>query len=225
MESIVVRQTLDLKNEKRSGCRKVLSTAMFVTSMLLTGLVVFAQNSVARTSKPAGKSVNVVIKTESGDIVVEIDGEHAPITAANFLHYVDQRLYDGGSFFRSTTPDNQKEKPVPIEVIQGGPAEAKASKDYPAIKLERTSVTGLKHVNGAISMARGEADSATISFFICINDQPGLDYGGKRNPDGQGFAAFGKVISGMDVVKKIQMSPEKGEALTPPVKIISIRRQ
>jgi peptidyl-prolyl cis-trans isomerase A (cyclophilin A) len=225
METPVIHPTLSLMNETRSGRRNLLSMALFAALALVAGFVVPAQNSAAHSSKAAGKIVKVVIKTELGDAVVEVDEEHAPITAANFLQYVDQKFYDGGSFFRATTPENQKEKPVPIEVIQGGPSEAKAGQDYPAIKLERTSVTGLKHVNGAISMARGEADSATISFFICINDQPGLDFGGKRNPDGQGFAAFGKVVSGMDVIKKIQMSPEKGEGLTPPIKIISIRRQ
>ena len=85
-------------------------------------------------------------------------------------------------------------------------------------------MTGLKHVDGAISMARAKPGSATSSFFICVNDQPELDFGGKRNPDGQGFAAFGRVVKGMDVVRAIQALPAQGQQLAPPVKIISVRR-
>ena len=91
--------------------------------------------------------------------------------------------------------------------------------------METTKQTGLHHTNGTISMARGAPASATSSFFICINDQPSLDFGGKRNPDGQGFAAFGKVTKGMDVVKKIQqLYPDQGQYFKPPVTIISIDR-
>jgi cyclophilin family peptidyl-prolyl cis-trans isomerase len=117
---------------------------------------------------------------------------------------------------------NQPTDEVKIEVIQGGllPAE----KCFAPIPFERTSVTGLKHVDGAISMARSAPDSATSSFFICVGDQPELDFGGKRNKDGQGFAAFGKVVYGMDKVKKIQQSPGEGQILSPPVKIISVGR-
>jgi peptidyl-prolyl cis-trans isomerase A (cyclophilin A) len=118
--------------------------------------------------------------------------------------------------------DNQPNNLIKIEVIQGGLLGKE--KDFPPIPLERTSVTGLKHLDGTISMARTEPDSATSSFFFCINDQPELDFGGKRNPDGQGFAAFGKVLSGMDVVRKIQQQPADGQTLKPPIKIISVAR-
>jgi peptidyl-prolyl cis-trans isomerase A (cyclophilin A) len=168
--------------------------------------------------------VRVLVKTEAGDFIVELDSKRAPITTSNYLRYVDGKFYDGGSFFRTTTPENQKQKPIGIEVIQAGTAEVKGRAEFPAIPLERTNVTGLKHVDGAISMARGGPDTATSSFFICIGDQPSLDFGGKRNPDGQGFAAFGKVVRGMEVVRKIQMSPAQGEMLKPPVKITSISR-
>jgi len=113
---------------------------------------------------------------------------------------------------------------VKIQVIQGGVSEEMSKMDYPAIPLERTNNTGLKHLNRTISMARDGADSATSDFFICIGDQPELDYAGKRNPDGQGFAAFGKVIKGMDVVRKIQKQPAKEQSLTPEIRIKSIRR-
>ena len=100
--------------------------------------------------------------------------------------------------------DNQPDSPVKIEVIQAGVNADRAKDGFPAIPIERTSVTGLRHTDGAISMARGQPDSATSGWFICINDQPSLDFGGARNPDGQGFAAFGRVVQGMDVVRKIQ---------------------
>jgi peptidyl-prolyl cis-trans isomerase A (cyclophilin A) len=164
----------------------------------------------------------VLIKTELGDIAVEIFADKAPITAANFLKYVDNKHYDGTAFFRTVTMDNQPKDEIKIEVIQGG--QLANDKEFPAIPLERTSVTGLKHIDRAISMARGGPDSATSSFFFCVGDQPELDFGGRRNKDGQGFAAFGKVVAGMDVVRKIHQSPKENQSLKPPIKIISIAR-
>ena len=172
--------------------------------------------------KPGPLNPKVVIKTELGNIVVEIYQDRAPITAANFLRHVDSKLYDSSVFHRTVTMDNQPGNAVKIEVIQGG--QLGPEKSFSAIALERTSVTGIKHVDGAISMARSSADSATSSFFICLGDQPELDFGGKRNSDGQGFAAFGKVISGMDVVKKIHKSPAEGQNLKPPIKILYAER-
>ncbi len=164
-----------------------------------------------------------IIKTELGDIRVELYPNKAPITVANFLKYVDSQLYDNSSFFRAVTMSNQPKDSIKIEVIQGGDVDS--LKQFPAIPLETTFQTGLAHKDGTISMARSAPNTATCSFFICINDQPSLDFGGKRNKDGQGFAAFGKVISGMDVVKKIQqLYPDQGQYFKPAVKIISIRR-
>ena len=148
----------------------------------------------------------------------------APKTTANFLRYVDGGFYDGGRFHRTVTPANQPDNKVKIEVIQAGVAPAKAKAEFPPVKLERTRDTGLKHTNGTISMARDGPDTATGDFFVCVGDQPELDFGGKRNPDGQGFAAFGRVVKGMDVVRKIQTSPAAGQALTPPMGIKSARR-
>ncbi len=126
--------------------------------------------------------------------------------------------YRKAVFYRAVTLKNQRKKKVKIEVIQGGLFQD--IKDMmPPIKLETTKQTGLHHLNGTLSMARNEPNSATSEFFICIGKQPSLDYGGKRNPDGQGFAAFGRVIRGMDVVKKIQQQPTDHQLLVPPVKI------
>jgi peptidyl-prolyl cis-trans isomerase A (cyclophilin A) len=110
-------------------------------------------------------------------------------------------------------------------VIQGGINPARAKEDGAPIPLERTSQTGIQHVDGAVSMARDGPDTATSDFFICIGEQPSLDFGGKRNPDGQGFAAFGRVVRGMDVVRKIQGAPAKGQTLTPAVKILKAARK
>jgi peptidyl-prolyl cis-trans isomerase A (cyclophilin A) len=180
----------------------------------------------------AQSPVRVRVQTELGDIVVEVDAAKAPVTAANFLRYVDDGHYDGGTWHRTVKMDNQPESTIKIEVIQAGVAPDKAKSGFPAIALERTSVTGLLHKDGVISMARGGPDSATSGWFICINDQPSLDFGGQRNPDGQGFAAFGRVVSGMDVVRKIQAAPSsadrktntEAQRLTPPIKITKVAR-
>jgi peptidyl-prolyl cis-trans isomerase A (cyclophilin A) len=161
----------------------------------------------------------VSIETALGTIVVELDTAHAPVTTANFLRYVDAQMYDGGVFHRTVKADNQPADRVKIEVIQGGMDPTGTGRDFAPIPLERTSLTGLKHLDGTISMARDGADTATSDFFICVGDQPALDYGGARNPDGQGFAAFGRVVEGLDVVRRIQKAPADGQALKPAVRI------
>ncbi len=172
----------------------------------------------------AQKKVVCVIKTELGDIRVELYPKKAPVTVANFLRYVDAKLYDGSSFFRSVTMNNQPKDSIKIEVIQGG--EVDSLKQFEPIAMETTLRTGIKHKDGVISMARSAPNSATCSFFICINDQPELDFGGRRNKDGQGFAAFGKLIKGMDVVRKIQhLYPDQGQYFKPPVPIISVSKE
>lgn len=178
------------------------------------------------------KAVRVRIQTELGDIVIEVDPVKAPLTTANFLKYVDAGHYDGGIFHRTVRLDNQPESPVKIEVIQAGVNPDRTKEGFAAIPLERTSVTGILHKDGAVSMARGAPDSATSGWFICINDQPSLDFGGNRNPDGQGFAAFGRVVEGMDVVRKIQAAPSstnrttntEAQRLTPAIKILKAGR-
>jgi peptidyl-prolyl cis-trans isomerase A (cyclophilin A) len=164
---------------------------------------------------------HVLLHTQAGDIELELDAAHAPATVENFLRYVNGGFYTGGAFHRTVTMANQPDNPVKIEVIQAGVNPARTTHGFAAIALERTSLTGLHHLNGTVSMARSTPDSATSDLFICIGDQPSLDFGGKRNPDGQGFAAFGQVVKGMDVVRKIQMSPAEGQKLTPPVGIVS----
>ena len=137
---------------------------------------------------------------------------------------MDEKRYDGTKFYRVVRMDNQKISPVKIEVIQGG-LDADSTQKLPTISHETNDKTGLKHLDGTLSMARSKPGSANSEFFICINNQPELDFGGKRNPDGQGFAAFGKVITGMDVVRKIQQGAVTGPVDLPQrlVKTIAIR--
>ena len=193
-------------------------TAAIVVTAALAAAVVIA--------RPAAQGlVRVLVQTERGDIVLEVDMAHAPQTAANFLRYVDAGHYDGGAFHRTVKMDNQPDSPVKIEVIQAGVNRDRAKDGFAAIPIERTSATGLRHTDGTISMARGRPDSATSDWFVCINDQPSLDFGGARNPDGQGFAAFGRVVQGMDIVRTIQRAPNTdAQRLTPPVKILKVSR-
>ena len=169
-------------------------------------------------------NVTVLVVTDLGDITVAIDTEHAPQTAANFLRYVDADAYDGGQFHRTVTMQNQPNNDVRIEVIQASVNRGRSEDSFDPIQLERTPVTGLRHIDGAISMARGGPDTATSSFFFCIGNQPSLDFGGDRNPDGQGFAAFGHVVSGAEVIRQIQMQPADGQRLEPPIRIVSVAR-
>jgi peptidyl-prolyl cis-trans isomerase A (cyclophilin A) len=184
----------------------------------------------------AGDAVGVVMKTSAGDISLEIDTGAAPLTSANFLKYVDGRHYGrNATFYRTVRMDNQSQNRIKIEVIQGGLGGEDTELPYDAIDHETTRATGILHRDGVISMARLEPGTAASEFFICINNQPELDFGGQRNPDGQGFAAFGKVVKGMDVVRAIQgmktIQPEgaeleytSGQILIEPVVIYGIER-
>jgi peptidyl-prolyl cis-trans isomerase A (cyclophilin A) len=188
---------------------------------VLSAIVLCATLGTADDKAPP---VRVLFKTEKGDIEVELDAAKAPVTVANFLRYVDGGFYDGGRFHRTVTPTNQPNNQVKIEVVQAGINRAKAREGFPPIKLERTRDTGLKHTDGTLSMARNGPDTARSDFSICLGDQPELDFAGKRNPDGQGFAAFGRVVKGMDVARKIQASPADGQTLNPPVAILKAER-
>ncbi len=154
-------------------------------------------------------------------MALELD--RAPLSVCNVLSYVTDGDYDGGAFFRTVvraTNDN----PNPIDVIQAATPRGADDALRPPAPLERTRDTGLRHVSGAVSLARDGPDTATSSFFIVTHDTPALDFGGGRNPDGQGFAVFGRLIEGLDVARRIQMSPaDAGERLTPPVVIRSAR--
>lgn len=166
----------------------------------------------------------IIIRTELGEIQVRIDLVRAPVTSANFLRYIDAGLFDSTCFYRVVRPDNQPKDSVFIGVIQGGRYEDEETGGFPPIPHETTEATGIRHRDGVISMARWTPGTATSEFFICVGDQPDLDYGGRRNPDGQGFAAFGKVTKGMEVVRKIHSIQAPGQYLEKPVLILKIAR-
>ena len=168
-------------------------------------------------------TVKCEFKTSMGNFTIELFPHNAPVTTDNFLKYADAGLYSGTDFFRVQNLKNQEGQPVKIEIIQGGSLDS--VKCFPPIQHENTEQTKILHKDGVISMARGKTGTATSSFFICINDQPELDFGGKRNPDGQGFAAFGKVVEGMDVVRKIYSQPFDGSTFNPKILIHSVSRK
>jgi len=166
----------------------------------------------------------VVIRTTMGDISIELHEDQAPVTVANFLYHVEAGHYTNSLFYRVVRMDNQPRSKVKIEVIQGGLFHDEVLDTIPGILHESTLKTGILHTDGVISMARMEPGSASTEFFICIGDQPSLDFGGDRNPDGQGFAAFGKVVAGMEVVRAIQALPDEGQYLKEGVYIREITR-
>ena len=167
----------------------------------------------------------VIINTWFGEIHVALDLQNAPVTSANFLRYVDAGLFDSACFYRVVRPDNQQNDSIRIAVIQGGRYNQEETGGFPPIAHETTEMTGIRHLNGTISMARWTPGTATSEFFICVGDQPELDYGAKRNPDGQGFAAFGQVTKGMDVVMKIHSIEAPAQYLDKPILIYSIKRK
>ncbi len=175
--------------------------------------------------------VSISMVTEFGDIEIQLYMSKAPVSVTNFLRYVDTGDFNGGTFYRVVRADNDNGNPQ-IAVIQGDVKNG--DKQWPAIKLETTEQTGIKHRNGTLSMARGAPDSATSVFFICVGAQPSLDFGGMRNTDGKGFAAFGRVVRGMEVVRKINEIRQtkdvdddymKGQMLAKPVVIERVKRQ
>jgi cyclophilin family peptidyl-prolyl cis-trans isomerase len=155
----------------------------------------------------AGREIPIAIVTNLGTIEVALDPVHAPLSTANFLHYVDRKFFDGGSFFRA----------VPGFVIQGGNKNREQPGD-PTVQLEPPSQTGLKNVDGAFAMARTQdPNSGASEFYICDGDQPNLD-------GGPGYAVFGHVTKNMALVRKIARLPASGQMLVQPVTILRIRR-
>lgn len=203
--------------------------------LLIAGLPsvpLFAQTSVTAPAASPAAAVAVTLRTAMGDIELELYPDRAPITVANFLAYVDAGHFDGGGFYRVVRFDNDNGDPK-IEVIQGGASPAGRGA-FPAIAHESTEETALLHTDGTISMARGGIGTATSEFFICLGDQPGLDHGAARNADLQGFAAFGRVTSGMDVVRAINrirttttgdIGYTGGQMLDEPVRILEAVRR
>ncbi len=190
------------------------------TTTLLAFLIVITCG--CRSARP-----RVVIETPLGEITAVIETEKAKLTSQQFLKNVDNEVYANqrSHFYRVVRLDNQPENPVKIEVIQGGVDRNTGDLKTDYIPHETTRTTGILHRDGTLSMAREEPGTANTEFFICIGKQPELDFGGKRNPDGKGFAAFGKITSGMNIVRKIQQLKDSDQYLDEPLPILRIRRK
>ena len=177
------------------------------------------------------QDVDVRIVTPLGAIVLRVFPARAPVTAGDFLKYVDAGQFAGAAFYRAVRHDNDHTE-QPIQVVQGGLMDLKES--FERLEHEPTHVTGMQHVDGTVSAARREIGSATAaSFFICVGDQPSLNFGGLRNSDGQGYAAFGLVVDGMDLIRRIHALPTMmdasrshlvGQTLVEPVPFLSVGR-
>lgn len=213
-----------ISRSQKSACRTVL---------LLSGLLLAAaspgQEAVQPELPPAPASevVKVVMHTAAGDIHLDIEKGRAPITAGNFLRYVDQKRFDNITFYRAMKLDEEGK----YGLVQGG-LRGDPKRVYPAIAHEPSAVTGLSHKDGAISMAQAKPGTATADFFIIIGDLVSLD--GKNTPEDPGYAVFGRVTQGMDLVKAIMVLPKsptegegvmKGQMLSAPVKVITTRRE
>lgn len=180
-----------------------------------------------RLALAAAAKPRVVIATNHGSIVVELEAERAPITSANFLRYVDTKGYDGGEFYRAS-----RDPGAPHDgTIVGAPNPR--THPFPPIRHESTTKTGLRHLAGTLSLGRFEPGTATSNFFICASAEPYLDAHPGAKGDNLGFAAFGRVVDGMAVVRKIlslptngatQYAEQRGQWLKPPVPILSMRR-
>lgn len=196
--------------------------------MFLSGVAVLIMvlnlSCAAFRGEGAAPETLVRMETDFGPIVIAVDERAAPITSTNFLRYVDEERWSGAHFYRVVTSDNQPNNSVRIAVIQGGLGWEESDASLPPIRHETTKETRRAHLSGTISMARNEPGTASSEFFICLGPQPELDFGGARNPDGQGFAAFGRVIDGMDVVRRIHALRETDQLLDKTVAIHAIRR-
>lgn len=198
---------------------------MKIAALFIVGALALAACGDARTTQ-------VIMETDLGDIEVEVFNARAPISSTDFLYYVDNGLYDGEGFYRAVRPGTDP-RGLGMQIIQGGLLSLESV--TASIDHETTQTTGLSHLDGAVSIARDEPGTGSAAyFFISIGENTSLDYGGTRNPDGQGYAVFGQVTKGMDVVRAIQQretggSSEsevtQGQFLTEPVKIINAKRR
>jgi peptidyl-prolyl cis-trans isomerase A (cyclophilin A) len=198
----------------------------FILSMLRRNLFIIGCCLLLACSSPKYKNPHIEIETRAGSIEVELYPDQAPQTVKAFLSYIDSGYYKNASFYRVLTDDNQPMDAPKAELIQGGiwKTNHQLAVSLKGIPHETTQQTKILHKNGVISLARLAPGTATTEFFICVGDQPGFDYGGDNNPDGQGYAAFGKIIKGMDVVRNIYDAPEYDQQLDPPVPIYKIVR-
>ena len=188
-------------------------------------IIFFVLFSVFISCSSHQKNPHIEIQTSAGDIEIELYPDQAPKSVTAFLSYIDSGFFKNTHFYRVLTEFNQPSDAFKSQLIQGGLWRTGRRKNLRGIPHEPTNQTNILHKNGVISLARLEPGTATTEFFICVGDQPGYDYGGENNSDGQGYAAFGKVVKGMDVVNKIYHQNESDQYFDPPVPIYDIRRK
>lgn len=203
-----------------------------LSAALIASVIVFTAFSLRADIN--NKQPVVILETALGEIHIEVYLDKAPLSAGSFLTAIDSGLFgeSNGTFYRAVHEENDIGSPK-IDVIQGGIRDY--TKSLPLIPHETTQQTGLLHQDGTVSLTRANGSSGSgNTFFICIGNQPALDYGGKRYADGQGFAAFGHVIQGMDIVRRIQRMdmqipttdrPTAAQRLVKPVTILKAYRQ
>ncbi len=189
-------------------------------------LLIFFMMGLCACTSSKNQNPHVLIETKFGDIEVELYPKQAPITVAAFLSYIDSGYYNNATFYRVLRDDEQPTNAPKSELIQGGiwQTSYKLAATIPGIAHESTKQTGILHTNGTISLARSAPGTANTEFFICVGDQHGFDYGGVNNPDGQGYAAFGRVVKGMNVIKSIYDAPETDGTFDPLIYIYKIKR-
>ena len=189
----------------------------FYSFILTTSLLYSCQSKNATTP-------HIEIQTSRGDIEIELYPLQAPKTVAAFLSYIDSGYYHNSNFYRVLNDENQSSNAPKTELIQGGiwKTKNKIAAQLPGIPHETTQQTKILHAEGVLSLARTTPGTATTEFFICIGKQPGLDYGGENIADKQGYATFGKVVKGMEVVRKIYHQNESDQYFDPPVPIFDI---
>src|SRR5689334_23292117 len=183
--------------------------------------IIFLLVILSACSDPSYKNPHIEIRTKLGNIEVELLPDKAPVTVKAFLSYIDSGYFKNSSFYRVLNMDNQPSDAAKAELIQGGifRTPSRRNLSVPGIAHEPTNKTSLLHKDGTISLARHEPGTANTEFFICIGDQPGFDFGGENNADGQGYAAFGRVVEGMNIVRKISGQREDEQYFQPPVVI------
>jgi len=209
------------------GAKAVLVSWLAMSALCATG-VAGAQEAPAAEAPtpPPAATVDVVLHTAMGDIRIALEKDRAPITTANFLHYVDQKRFDNITFYRGVKVSEDGS----YGLLQGG-LKGNPKLVFKPIAHESTNATGLSHLDGTISMARTDPGTAKADFFIVIGDLISLD--AKLDDSDPGYAAFGKVTMGMDLVRRMLNLPRstdagdgsmKGQMLAEPVKILSVRR-
>lgn len=187
--------------------------------------LIIATVAVLLFSCSSNKNPHIIIKTNLGNVEAELYPDKAPKTVAAFLSYVDSGFYKNSSFYRVLFIEAMASD-YNTGIIQGGIWQSNNKKAIvlPGIVHEPPKQTGLSHTTGTLSLARSTPGTANSEFFICVGDQTGYDSSKNYNPDGLGFAAFGRVISGMDIVRQIHKQPANGQSYTRPITILNIER-